>query len=69
MPSTEILLAFTAAALLLNISPGPSNFFIIARSIAQGTRGGIVAALGLAAGSSALTDVTSRQLSCSIFSG
>lgn len=51
MPSTEILLAFTAAALLLNISPGPSNFYIMARSIAQGTRGGIVAALGLAVGS------------------
>jgi len=51
MPSLEVLLAFTAAALLLNISPGPSNFYIIARSIAQGTRGGIVAALGLAVGS------------------
>lgn len=51
MPSTEILLAFTAAALLLNISPGSSNFYIMARSIAQGTRGGIVAALGLAVGS------------------
>ncbi len=51
MPSTEVLLAFTAAALLLNISPGPSNFYIMARSIAQGTRGGIVATLGLAMGS------------------
>ena len=51
MPSTEVLLAFTAAALLLNISPGPSNFYIMARSIAQGTKGGIVAALGLAVGS------------------
>ena len=51
MPSIEVLLAFTAAALLLNISPGPSNFYIIARAIAQGTRGGVVAALGLAVGS------------------
>jgi threonine/homoserine/homoserine lactone efflux protein len=51
MPSTEILIAFTAAALLLNISPGPSNFYVIARSIAQGTKGGIVAAMGLAVGS------------------
>ena len=51
MPSTEVLIAFTAAALLLNISPGPSNFYIIARSIAQGVHGGIVAALGLAVGS------------------
>ena len=51
MPSEEILIAFTAAALILNISPGPSNLYIIARSIAQGTRGGIVAALGLGLGS------------------
>ncbi|MCP4334598.1 MAG: LysE family translocator [Gammaproteobacteria bacterium] len=51
MPSTEVLLAFTATALLLNLSPGPSNFYIMARSIAQGTRGGIVATLGLAVGS------------------
>ena len=51
MPSTEVLLAFTAAALLLNISPGPSNFYIIARSIAQGVNGGVVAAFGLAVGS------------------
>ena len=51
MPSVEILITFTVAALLLNISPGPSNLYIIARSISQGTQGGIVATLGLAAGS------------------
>lgn len=51
MPSPEVLIAFTAAALMLNISPGPSNLYVIARSIAQGTKGGIVAAVGLAVGS------------------
>ena len=51
MPSTEILIAFTAAALLMNISPGPSNLYVMARAIAQGTKGGVVAAMGLAAGS------------------
>lgn len=51
MPSTEVLLAFTVAALMLNISPGPSNLYVMARSIAQGTQGGIVAAAGLAVGS------------------
>jgi threonine/homoserine/homoserine lactone efflux protein len=50
MPSTEILITFTAAAFLLGISPGPSNLYVMARSIAQGTQGGIVAALGLAVG-------------------
>lgn len=51
MPSFEILLAFSAAALLMNISPGPSNLYVMARSVAQGFRGGVVAAAGLAAGS------------------
>ena len=51
MPSPEVLVAFTLAALMMNISPGPSNLYVMARAIAQGTRGGIVAALGLAAGS------------------
>ena len=51
MPSTEILIAFTAAALLMNISPGPSNLYVVARAIAQGSRGGVVAAMGLAVGS------------------
>ncbi|MEM7292301.1 MAG: LysE family translocator [Pseudomonadota bacterium] len=50
MPSLEILLAFTAAALLMNISPGPSNFYVMARAIAQGSYAGIVASLGLAVG-------------------
>lgn len=51
MPSIEILIAFTLAALLMNISPGPSNLYVMARSIAQGNQGGIVATLGLAVGS------------------
>ena len=51
MPSTDILIAFTAAALLMNISPGPSNLYVVARAIAQGTKGGVVAAMGLAVGS------------------
>lgn len=51
MPSLDSLLIFTAAALLLNISPGPSNFYVMSRSVAQGPRGGAVAALGLALGS------------------
>lgn len=51
MPSVEILIAFTFAALLMNISPGPSNLYVVARAIAQDTKGGIVAAMGLAVGS------------------
>jgi threonine/homoserine/homoserine lactone efflux protein len=51
MPSTDTLLIFTAAALIMNLSPGPSNLYVLSRSVAQGTRAGLVAAAGLAAGS------------------
>jgi len=44
------LLLFLAAGLLLNITPGPDMALIIARSTQQGTRAGIAAALGIAAG-------------------
>ncbi len=51
MPSPETLLIFTLAALAMNISPGPSNLYVMSRSLAQGTRAGLVAAGGLATGS------------------
>jgi threonine/homoserine/homoserine lactone efflux protein len=51
MPGVETLLIFTAAALVMNLSPGPSNFYVLSRSIAQGTPAGLVATAGLAAGS------------------
>lgn len=47
MPSFETLLVFTAAAMVLNLSPGPSNFYVLARSVGQGLGPGILAALGL----------------------
>jgi len=51
MPSIEVLLGFTLAALIMNLSPGPSNLYVMARAVAQGARGGLVAAAGLAVGS------------------
>lgn len=51
MPSLETLLIFTAAALVMNISPGPSNFYVMSRSLTQGPAAGMIAASGLAAGS------------------
>lgn len=50
MPSIEILITFAIAAFLMNISPGPSNLYVMARSIAQGISGGIAATAGLAVG-------------------
>ena len=51
MPTPETLLIFTAAAMVLNLSPGPSNFYVLSRSLAQGTGAGLVAVFGLGAGS------------------
>ncbi len=47
MPSIETLLTFSIAAIILNLSPGPSNLYVMARSIGQGAKGGTIAALGL----------------------
>ena len=63
MPSIEVLIGFTFAAMLMNISPGPSNLYVMARAISQGFRGGLVAALGLAAGSMIYVLATALGLS------
>jgi threonine/homoserine/homoserine lactone efflux protein len=39
-----------ATTLALNLTPGPDMLYVSARSLAQGTRAGIVSALGIAAG-------------------
>jgi threonine/homoserine/homoserine lactone efflux protein len=62
MPSIQTLLIFTAAALAMNISPGPSNLYVMSRSLAQGTSAGLVAAAGLATGSLFHVTVTSLGL-------
>ncbi len=64
MPSTEILLAFTLTSILMSLSPGPSNLYVMARSIAQGVQGGLVAAAGLGVGS--LIHVTAAVLGLSV---
>lgn len=51
MPGLDSLLIFTLAAAVMNISPGPSNLYVMSRSLAQGPRAGLVATAGLAAGS------------------
>ena len=51
MPSVEALIAFTLAAFIMNLSPGPSNFYVMARTLEQGVSGGLAAVTGLAVGS------------------
>ncbi|MCR9072104.1 MAG: LysE family translocator [Alphaproteobacteria bacterium] len=50
MPSLDTLVVFTVAAVVLNLSPGPSNLYVMARSMSQGPRAGLVAAAGLFTG-------------------
>ncbi len=51
MPTPETLIAFTIAAFIMNLSPGPSNLYVMARTLEQGVKGGMAAVAGLASGS------------------
>jgi threonine/homoserine/homoserine lactone efflux protein len=50
MPDAETFLLFAAAALAFLAIPGPSVFYVVARSLSQGRRAGIVSVLGVQAG-------------------
>ena len=49
MPTDQFLL-FTAAGLLLNLTPGPDVLYIVSTALRSGARAGMVAALGITAG-------------------
>ena len=50
MFGTHDLWLFILSGLLLNVTPGPDNLFIAARSLSQGWRAGMVASLGVCTG-------------------
>jgi threonine/homoserine/homoserine lactone efflux protein len=50
MPSMEMLALFMAAALALNLTPGPDMLYVAARSIGAGRAAGVVSAFGVSAG-------------------
>ena len=50
MPDTHSLLVFMAAALALNVTPGPDMLYVAARGAAEGRGAGVASALGIAAG-------------------
>ena len=50
VPSTSTVLAFTAAAFLLVALPGPNMLYLLARSISEGRRAGVLSALGTETG-------------------
>jgi threonine/homoserine/homoserine lactone efflux protein len=50
MPDASTLLVFAAASLAFLAIPGPSVFYIVTRSLAQGRRAGVTSMLGVQAG-------------------
>lgn len=44
------LAAFMLAGIALNLTPGPDTFYVLARSLGQGRRAGVVSALGVFTG-------------------
>lgn len=50
MPSGTSLVAFSVAALVLLLLPGPGVLYIVTRSLSQGRRAGLVSAMGLSTG-------------------
>lgn len=50
MPAAESLAGFIAAALVVLVIPGPAVLYILATSLGQGRRAGLVSVLGLSAG-------------------
>ncbi len=50
MPDATTLLVFCLVSVALLVTPGPAVLYIVARSVAQGTKAGIVSSLGLIVG-------------------
>lgn len=50
MLGTHDIWAFLAASVLLWLTPGPDTMYILARSVAQGRRAGVMSALGIGSG-------------------
>lgn len=50
MPTLDTLLAFFGVSLLLGITPGPDNLFVLVQSAQRGWRAGMAVVLGLCAG-------------------
>ncbi|NMM80010.1 threonine transporter RhtB [Acidovorax sp. SRB_14] len=50
MPSLETLVAFFGVAVLLGLTPGPDNLFVLLQSAQRGWRAGMAVVLGLCAG-------------------
>jgi threonine/homoserine/homoserine lactone efflux protein len=61
---THDLWLFVLSGFLLNITPGPDTLYIVGRGSTQGLRAGVVAALGIGAGT--LVHITAAALGLSV---
>ncbi|MDF1732987.1 MAG: LysE family translocator [Minwuia sp.] len=50
MPEGPTLIAFVIASMLVLLIPGPGFIYVLARSLGQGRRAGVISAAGLSAG-------------------
>ncbi|HCB16597.1 MAG TPA: LysE family translocator, partial [Alteromonas sp.] len=62
----DTLMAFVVATLIISLSPGPSNLYIMACTLGSGRTGGTAAALGMAVGSSSYAIATAFGLAAVI---
>ncbi|WP_414828586.1 hypothetical protein [Alteromonas sp. H39] len=62
MIGMDVLIAFAVAALILSLSPGPSNLYIMACTMGNGARAGVAAAAVIALASDLFVVTLSSQL-------
>src|SRR5262245_63578280 len=62
------LIVFMTATLALNLTPGPDMLYVIARSVGQGQKAGVVSALGIGSGCLAHTFAAAFGLSALLMS-
>ena len=68
MPEIENLAVFLVAAISLNMTPGPDTLYVLARSVGQGRRAGVVSVLGGSTGRLIHTFATALGLSALLVS-
>ena len=67
MPSLETLLIFAALSFGLVITPGPNMIYLVSRSLAQGTRAGMVSLAGCQTGSLAIMLCAAAGITAALF--
>ena len=67
MPSPETLAVFAALSLGLAATPGPNMLYIVTRSLAQGTRAGMVSLIGCQFGSLFIMVLAALGITAALF--